>query len=75
MRDLEKKNVDLFLKEIASANKDLRKLSVLRNINIWGVINDKTEFSQGNLHFNLYLPGSEVFDNENKSYLHPDLVC
>ncbi|EAR92518.2 hypothetical protein TTHERM_00088140 (macronuclear) [Tetrahymena thermophila SB210] len=75
IRDLEKKNIDLLLKEVASANKALRKLSVLRYINIWGVVSEKSEFSYGNIHLNIYVPGSEIFDNENKSYLHPDLVC
>lgn len=75
MLPLEKKNVEMFMADILEANNDLRKSNPLRSINVWGAAVSKTDFSFGNLSFNLYAPGSEVFDGENRAYLHPELVC
>ena len=67
----EQKNVSIFMSEIVGANDELRKNSPIRSINIWGAAASKSEFTCGNLNLNLYAPGSETFDGENRAYLHP----
>jgi hypothetical protein len=48
-------------------------ISAQRQINIWGAT--KVNFEYGRFYLNLYVQNSEYFDNENHSYLHPELAC
>lgn len=73
--ETEAENVKVFLEEIAVSNKELKKMNLLRNINVWGDSPDQqSEMKFGSLFLNIYVPGGERFDAQNKSYIHPELV-
>lgn len=68
-------NVKAFLEEISTANRQWRKVSNSRSINVWGDSSEQPEMKFGNLFLNVYAPGADRIDSQTRTYLHPALVA